>query len=436
MKLAALATELASATNFVALSGRVIAVAPSGLKISGLSPFVQIGDRIRFAGRSGPEFAEVIAFDNSSVLAKPFDTAISVGINARATRCVSLTVAPHSCWKGRVFNALGQSIDGKSPPAEGPSPCRPDQAPPPALSRRRVAEPLTTGVAAIDLFTPLCAGQRIGIFAGSGVGKTTLLSLMSQSEQFDCIVVALVGERGREVREQIEDTAEGNRAKTITVVSTSDESPMMRRLAPRTAVSIAEHFCNRGERVLLVVDSVTRYAHALREIALSAGEPPVARGYPPSVFTDLPRLLERAGPGATEAGSITGVFSVLVDGDDHNDPVADCIRGTLDGHIVLNRSIAEAGRYPAIDLLASLSRLSQHCWTPEQRDLVQRLRLLISRYEDTRDLRTLNAYRAGSDHELDKAVAIVPQLYKLISQHPGDQQAADIYKTASSLLSQ
>ena len=220
---------------------------------------------------------------------------------------------------------------------------------------------------------PICAGQRIGIFAGSGVGKSTLLGMMAGSKGFDSVVIALVGERGREVREFLDDSLGRNRKLAVTVVATGDESPMMRRLAPKTAMTIAEFFRDRGEKVLLIIDSVTRFAHAARDVALAAGEPAVARGYAPSVFSDLPKLLERAGPGAEGTGSITGIFSVLVDGDDHNDPVADNIRGTLDGHIVLDRAIADQGRFPAVNILTSISRLAQHVWTKEQHTLVMKL---------------------------------------------------------------
>ncbi len=202
----------------------------------------------------------------------------------------------------------------------------------------------------------------------------------------------------REVREFLDDSLGQNRRLAVTVVSTGDESPMMRRLAPKTATTIAEYFRDRGENVLLIIDSVTRFAHAARDVALAAGEPAVARGYAPSVFSDLPKLLERAGPGAEGSGSITGVFSVLVDGDDHNDPVADNIRGTLDGHIVLDRAIADLGRFPAVNVLSSISRLAQHVWTKEQQTLVLKLKSMIARYEDTRDLRLMGGYQQGPGH--------------------------------------
>ena len=243
-----------------------------------------------------------------------------------------------------------------------------------------------------------------------------MLAMLARAPDFDTVVIALVGERGREVREFLDDALADNRHSAIAVVSTGDESPMMRRLAPRTAMAVAEYFRDRGEQVLLIVDSVTRFAHAARDVALAAGEPAVARGYAPSVFSDLPRLLERAGPGLEDSGSITGVFSVLVDGDDHNDPVADSIRGTLDGHIVLDRAIADQGRFPAVDILASVSRIPNPAWSPEQRKLVTRLRALIARYEETRDLRLMGGFTPGADPLLDQAVKSVPRIYEAMSQ--------------------
>ena len=213
---------------------------------------------------------------------------------------------------------------------------------------------------------------------------------------------------------------QGGLDRLVTIVATGDESPMMRRLAPRTATTVAEYFRDRGENVLLIVDSVTRFAHAARDMALAAGEPPVARGYPPSVFSELPQLLERAGPGFEGSGTITGLFAVLVDGDDHNDPIADAIRGTLDGHIVLDRAIAEQGRFPAFDVLKSISRLANKAWEGQEGVLVTRLRAMIARYEDTRDLRLLGGYTRGSDGALDQAVDLVPHIYDFLVQAPGD----------------
>ncbi|RWH51222.1 MAG: FliI/YscN family ATPase, partial [Mesorhizobium sp.] len=301
-----------------------------------------------------------------------------------------------------------------------------DTLTPGAMSRQRVDTGFLTGVRVIDIFTPLCFGQRLGIFAGSGVGKSTLLAMLAGAEAFDTVVVALIGERGREVREFLEDTiGADSMAKTVAVVATSDESAMMRRRAPDTAMRVAEHFRDQGHRVLLVLDSITRFAHALREVATGTGEPPVARGYPASVFTDLPKLLERAGPGAEGKGSITAIISVLVDGDDHNDPVADSVRGILDGHVVLDRAIAEQGRYPPVNPLSSISRLADKAWSAEQRMLVTRLKAMIARFEDTRDIRLLGAYQGGADAELDIAVRQVPLIYEALTQSPRDRASAD-----------
>ncbi len=309
-----------------------------------------------------------------------------------------------------------------------------DADPPPAMLRSRVNRPLPTGVRAMDLFTPLCAAQRIGIFAGSGVGKTTLLSMLARCSGFDAVVVALVGERGREVREFLEGPVQDSRSRSVVVVATGDESPMMRRQAPKLAFAVAEYFRDQGQSVLLILDSVTRFAHAAREVALAAGEPPVARGYPPSVFGDLPRLLERAGPGTEGGGTITGIFSVLIDGDDHNDPVADSIRGTLDGHIVLDRAIADQGRYPAINLLGSISRLADVVWTPQQRELVRMLKSLVARFEDSRDLRQMGGYQAGADPELDQAVVLVPKIYAALRQDPTEPRSLDAFLDLANAL--
>ena len=345
-----------------------------------------------------------------------------------------MRLKPHRSWKGRALDALGQPVDGLGPLCEGPRSVPIDAEPPAALRRERVRRPIKSGVRVIDFFTPISAGQRIGVFAGSGVGKSTLLAMLASSPGFDSVVIALVGERGREVREFLDDALGENRKLAITVVATADESAMMRRLAPKTAMSIAEYLRDQGESVLLIVDSITRFAHAARDVALAAGEPAVARGYAPSVFSDLPKLLERAGPGEAGAGSITGVFSVLVDGDDHNDPVADNIRGTLDGHIVLDRAIADQGRYPAVNVLSSVSRLAHHVWTKEQRALVMKLRAMIARYESSRDLRLMGGYHSGADPLMDQAIAFVPKIYEGMMQSPDDPPSIDAFRELASAL--
>jgi flagellum-specific ATP synthase len=309
-----------------------------------------------------------------------------------------------------------------------------EREPPAPMRRQRIRTPVKTGVKVIDLFTPLCAGQRIGIFAGSGIGKSTLLGMLARSQGFDTAVIALVGERGREVREFMEDALGQDRVRAVTVVATGDESPMMRRLAPKTAMCIAEHFRDLGQNVLLIVDSMTRFAHAARDVGLAAGEPPVARGYTPSVFSDLQKLLERAGPGEEGSGAITGIFSVLVDGDDHNDPVADSIRGTLDGHIVLDRAIAEQGRYPPVNVLSSVSRLTRAVLTSEQQKLMSKLREMIAQFEDTRDLRLMGGYHSGTDPGLDKAIQFVPRIYETLRQAPEDPLSGDAFQDIARAL--
>lgn len=416
----------------LAVSGVITAVEPGIWRIAGLSRHVRLGDCVRLSGCGAS--ATVIRIDRDSVTVKPFETGGPVGLGERAVVSGPLTLRPDPGWRGRVIDGTGRPIDGKGPlPGLGRA-RRIDGEPPPALARGRVRQPLRTGVRAIDIFAPLCLGQRIGVFAGSGVGKSTLLAMLARSEGFDAVVIALVGERGREVREFLEETLGNALDRAVMVVATGDESAMIRATAPLTAMTVAEAFRDRGERVLMIVDSVTRYAHALRDVALAGGEPPVARGYPPSVFGNLPRLLERAGPGIGDAGSITGVFSVLVDGDDLHDPVADTIRGTLDGHVVLDRTVGERGRYPAVDLLGSISRLAQQVWSAEQRTLVARARSLIARFEETRDLRLMGGYKVGTDAELDRALAVVPLIEDVLTQRADEPPAADAFRDLAEAL--
>ncbi|TGQ52865.1 flagellar protein export ATPase FliI [Mesorhizobium sp. M1C.F.Ca.ET.193.01.1.1] len=406
--------------------GRVAEISPTHYKVRGLSGIARLGDIVEQRGKAGARRGEIVRIGRDEVVVAPFERSADAGIGDAVFRRGPLGVAPHVSWRGRAIDALTRAIDG------GPPLVRPDAAggadtvTPGAMSRQRVGTGFLTGVRVIDIFTPLCFGQRLGIFAGSGVGKSTLLAMLAGAEAFDTVVVALIGERGREVREFLEDTiGADSMAKTIAVVATSDESAMMRRRAPDTAMCVAEHFRDQGHRVLLVLDSITRFAHALREVATGTGEPPVARGYPASVFTDLPKLLERAGPGAEGKGSITAIISVLVDGDDHNDPVADSVRGILDGHVVLDRAIAEQGRYPPVNPLSSISRLADKVWSAEQRMLVTRLKSMIVRFEDTRDIRLLGAYQGGADAELDIAVRQVPLIYEALTQSPKDRASAD-----------
>jgi len=416
----------------VRLSGRVAAATSTERMVRGLSDHAALGDQLLIAHGDGPALAEVIRVDREGVVAAPYERRTAAFLGARASLSGRFALSPSENWLSRVVDALGRPLDGGDPPPPGPMRAV-DTDPPPALSRNPLATPLRTGVKVLDIFAPLVEGQRMGIFAGSGVGKSTLLGMIAAASSFDVVVAALVGERGREVNEMLEGPLGPHRERTVTVVSTGDETAMMRRLAPLTAMTIAEHFRAEGLRVLLVVDSLTRAAHAARDVALAAGEAPVFRGYPPSVFADLTRLAERAGRDSGK-GSITAVFAVLVDGDDMEEPVADAARGTLDGHIVLSRAIAEAGRYPAVDPLASLSRLAPRAFRPDEVELTRRLRALVSRYEDTRDLRLLGGHKPGADPELDRAVAVVPQIYEALVQTPSDPPSADAFGELARVL--
>ncbi len=421
------------AHEYVRIGGVVTQASPSLFRVGGLNRLAAVGDRVALEDKSMTQ-GEIIQIDETGALVKPYGAAAPPAIGTEAFRIGAKTIAPCAAWRGRVLNALCEPIDGAGPLPRGARVAPVDALPPPALQRARIDKPLRTGVRAIDIFAPLCFGQRIGVFAGSGVGKSTLLGMLARASGFDAVVVGLIGERGREVREFLEDSLRDKRAETVTVVATGDESALMRRLAARTAVAIAEWFRDEGASVLLIVDSITRYAQAVREIAISAGEPPVARGYPPNVFADLPQLLERAGPGPLGAGAVTGLFAVLVDGDDHNDPVADAIRGTLDGHIVLDRAIAAQGRYPAIDILGSLSRLSHLAWAGQEASVAQRLRAMAARFEETRDLRAMGGYQPGMDKDLDAAVALVPSLYDALRQTADGPPSANAFADIAEAL--
>ncbi|UCI29826.1 flagellar protein export ATPase FliI [Mesorhizobium sp. B4-1-4] len=413
-----------NADGLVKRGGLVTEVTPTHYKVRGLSDFARLGDIVEQRGQTGARRGEIVKISRDEVVVAPFERSADAGIGDAVFRRGPLAVQPHGSWRGRAIDALTRAIDGGPPLIRGDDTAG-SATTPGAMARQRVGTAFMTGVKVIDIFTPLCFGQRMGVFAGSGVGKSTLLAMLAGADAFDTVVVALIGERGREVREFLEDTIGDSMAKTVAVVATSDESAMMRRRAPDTAMRVAEHFRDQGHRVLLVLDSITRFAHALREVATGTGEPPVARGYPASVFTELPKLLERAGPGAEGKGSITAIISVLVDGDDHNDPVADSVRGILDGHVVLDRAIAEQGRYPPVNPLSSISRLAGKAWSAEQRALVARLKSMISRFEDTRDIRLLGAYQGGVDAELDMAVRQVPLIYEALAQSPRDRPSAD-----------
>tara|TARA_R100001143_G_scaffold46943_1_gene42042 strand:- start:143305 stop:144432 length:1128 start_codon:yes stop_codon:yes gene_type:complete len=347
----------------------------------------------------------------------PYGALEGVALGARAEVLNSEPVLhPTEDWLGRVINAFAEPVDGKDPLPVGETPYPIRSAPPAAHTRRRLGGKIDLGVRCLNTFTTCCRGQRMGIFAGSGVGKSVLMAMMARFSEAEVIVIGLIGERGREVQEFIQDElGEEGLARSVVVVATSDESALMRREAAHVTLTVAEYFRDQGKDVLCLMDSVTRFAMAQREIGLSAGEPPATKGYTPTVFAELPRLLERAGPGP-DIGTITGLFTVLVEGDDHNEPISDAVRGILDGHIVLDRTIAHRNRFPAVNILRSVSRTMPDCNTQEQTRLVNRARQLLASYDDMAELIRLGAYRKGSDQLVDEAIAYYQPLEGFIGQ--------------------
>ncbi|USI74568.1 flagellar protein export ATPase FliI [Sphingomonas morindae] len=419
--------------------GRVVAVRGSLIEVEGLSGAAQIGARVTVATAAGPIEAEVTGLDRGIAHCLPFRDPQGVAAGARADLAAEqLALRPSSAWLGRIIDGLGRPADQRGPLLLGAQTRAIRAAPPPASRRARIGARIETGVAALDLFAPLCIGQRLGLFAGSGVGKSTLLAMLARWAECDVAVIGLIGERGREVQEFVQDDlgADGL-ARSVVVVATSDEPALMRRQAAWTTLAVAEHFRDQGLRVLCLIDSVTRFAMAQREIGLASGEPPATKGYTPTVFAELPRLLERAGPGAEGSGAITGVFTVLVDGDDHNEPVADAVRGILDGHIVLSRRIAEQGRYPAVDVLRSLSRSLPQALRIEENELRLSARRELSIYGDMEDMIRLGAYKQGANPAVDRAAALTPRIEALLCQTKdarasaarGFAQLADILAT-------
>lgn len=387
----------------------------TGLLLRVLLPGARISDVLLIRRRGEPLLAEVVGFQQGEALVVPLGEPTGVGPDdvVEATG-EALQVSAGAALLGRVLDGLGRPIDGRPSPA-GLVPVPVDRAPPAALSRRPVSAPFETGVRAIDALLTLGVGQRVGLFAGSGVGKSTLLGAIARGAVADVVVVALVGERGREVGEFLEQSlGEAGRRRAVVVVATSDAPPVERLRAAQVATAVAEHFRELGKSVLLLVDSITRFARAQREIGLAAGEPPARRGYPPSVFTQLPRLLERSGQG--ERGAITAIYTVLVEGSDMDEPIADEVRGILDGHIVLDRRLASRGHYPAIDVLSSLSRVMPSVTRKSQQVAAQRARALLAAYEEKRDLIALGAYSKGSDQRLDQAIAAAPELERFLRQ--------------------
>ena len=426
------------AIDEVEVFGRVKAV--QGLLVEVVGPVreLKVGGRVMIeAAGGGTLAAEIIGFRDGHALCLPFGPLAGVRLGCRAVfQSHDGAVYPTDAWLGRVINASGEPIDGKGPLPRGPVGYNLKQQPLPAHSRARVGGPLDMGVRVLNTFTTICDGQRMGIFAGSGVGKSVLMSMMVMNATADVAVVGLIGERGREVQEFVtEYLGEAGIKRAVVVVATSDEAALMRRQAAFLTLTLSEYFRDQGKRVLCLMDSLTRFAQAQREIGLAIGEPPTAKGYPPTVFTELPRLLERAGPGLVNSGAITGLFTVLVEGDDHNEPIADAVRGILDGHIVMERSIAERGRYPAVNVLRSISRTMPGCVPADVRPVLQRAREFMSVYADMEELIRLGAYRKGSDPQVDRAIALNPALEAFLGQQREERTTiADGYTMLDAIL--
>jgi flagellum-specific ATP synthase len=412
--MATMLLETLKSTMTASLTGSVVETV--GMTVAVADFPAPVGAAVSIERETGsPAEGEVVGFrdDATIVYLVAATTGVRRGNRVRLVRTSRmLRVGP--ALLGRVIDARGRCIDGRPQPLVSAR-VRHDRQPPPPMERPRIREPLATGVHAIDALLTCGRGQRLGVFSGSGVGKSVLLGMMSRGTDADVIVTALVGERGREVNEFIErDLGSDGLKRSVVVVATSDEPALARVQAAFTATAVAEYFRDQGRHVLLLMDSITRLAMAQREIGLAAGEPPTTRGYPPSMFALLPRLVERAGQ--TRAGSITGFYSVLVEGDDENEPVADTMRGLLDGHVWLSRKLSGRGHYPAIDILASISRLMKDVTAPEHQAAALTIRQLVAAYAEHEDLLAIGAYRRGTNCAVDAAVEMRDEIDGLLRQ--------------------
>lgn len=404
--------------------GRVTKVV--GLTIESVGPDAKLNDLCRIfvdGNRKQAVMAQVVGFRDKHLLLTPFDSVDGIGIGA----VVENTKAPLTIPVGEAL--LGHTLDGIGRPtdvdelylsAEYPV----DSTPPEPMDREIISDVLPLGVKAVDGLITVGKGQRIGIFAGSGVGKSTLMGMFARNTKADINVIALIGERGREVREFIErDLGPEGMKRSVVVVATSDKPASIRKCAAKTATAVAEYFRDQGKDVLLMMDSLTRFSMAQREIGLAAGEPPVTRGYPPSVYSEMPKLLERAGN--SDKGSITGLYTVLVDGDDFNEPITDTARGILDGHIVLSRKLAQMNHYPAIDVLASISRVMSAIATKEHKQMAGKLKNVMATYQEAEDLINIGAYKAGSNKQIDYAISKIDQVNDFLCQSTEDKYEFD-----------
>ncbi len=421
----AIATTTDQIANLVPIKifGKVTAVKGVVVESVGISDFASIGTRVSVHPINGAKkiMCEAVGFEGDKVLLMSFDDIDGIGVGARVEVLNGAnTISPDESWLGRIVNSFAEPIDGKGLLKEGDKPYPIKNLPPPSQKRNKLGGKIDLGVRVLDTFTSCCYGQRMGVFSGSGVGKSMLISMITKYAATDVKVIGLVGERSREVKEFIDEyLGKEGLEKAVIIVATGDEPALLRRRAAYLTMAVAEYFRDQGKEVLCIIDSVTRFAMAQREIGLAIGEPPTSKGYTPSVFSELPKLLERAGPGV-EKGNITGLFTVLVEGDDHNEPISDAVRGILDGHIVLERSIAQRGRFPAVDVLQSVSRAMPRCNATFENRLVTYGRKMLSVYNDMAEMIRLGAYKKGADPEVDASIGYFAKLEEFFNQAPDE----------------
>jgi flagellum-specific ATP synthase len=421
----------------IKVSGKVVSIKGIIIECNGISDFVSIGSRCKIKNHlKNYILCEVVGFSNEFTLLMPFEDTEGVGSGSEVEIYQHENVIrPDDSWLGRIINAFGQPIDDFGPIKHGEKPYPLRSNPPPSQKRNRIGGKIDLGVKAIDTFVSCCYGQRMGIFAGSGVGKSVLISMLTKYADTDVKIIGLIGERGREAKEFIEEYLgpEGLK-KAVVIMATGDESALLRKRAAYVTMAISEYFRDQGKEVLCIMDSITRLAMAQREIGLAVGEPPTTKGYTPSVFSELPKILERAGPGIDQA-NITGLFTVLVEGDDQNEPISDAVRGILDGHIVLDRAIAERGRFPAIDVLKSVSRAMPKCNSDLETKQITFARRMLSTYHDMAEMIRLGAYKKGTDPEVDQSIGYFTKIEEFLKQAPTEDCAMEeSYKKLGEIL--
>jgi len=430
--------EQVNALKTVKIYGKISAVKGIVIEAVGVADFVSVGTRafVYSVNNTKKIMCEVVGFDEGAVLLMSFGEVDGIGIGSKVEILSDANIiCPDPSWLGRVINSLGEPIDGKGPLRVGDKEYPIKNAPPPSQKRNKLGSKIDLGVKVIDTFASCCYGQRMGIFAGSGVGKSILISMLTRYANTDVKIIGLVGERSREVKEFIDEyLGQEGLEKAIIIVSTGDEPALLRRRAAYVTMAVAEYFRDQGKEVLCIIDSITRFAMAQREIGLAVGEPPTSKGYTPSVFSELPKLLERAGPGIGQ-GNITGLFTVLVEGDDHNEPISDAARGILDGHIVLDRAIAQRGRFPAVDVLQSVSRAVPKCNDDFENKLINFGRKMLATYNDMAEMIRLGAYKKGSDPDVDASMGYFTKLEEFFSQKPEESKhILDSYRQLAEIL--